>query len=116
MADYPDLEKQLSVLTGYRKEVRIFAEMVGLGPGLRERLKSRGFSDFRYDYKVDDLLIEIQGHGFSHRGSGQQRDWKKCNDAAMLGYRVLYFPADLARKRPDIILETVEECLKFKTR
>lgn len=92
------------------KEYRLFAEHVGPGKGLRQRLKDAGFRDFRYDYKIGTLLIEVQGYGHSHSGKGQQRDWQKNNDAVKLGYRLLYFPAQMVKTRPDIVIEDILEC------
>lgn len=108
---YEDFEKLLEPLNA-KKEVRVFADHVGAGKGLRQRLKESGFKDYRFDYQVQDILIEIQGYGFSHQGKGQQRDWQKNNDAVKLGYRVLYFPADMAKKTPHVIIDEIRECLE----
>lgn len=116
MSKYQDLEeKMMESKLDFQPEYRLFASVVGDGPGVRNRLKESGLSDFRYDYWVKpDLLVEIQGYGFSHQGRGQQRDYKKCNDAVKYGYRVIYFPAELAKKRPDLVTEEIIECLNAK--
>ena len=89
-------------------EHRLFAEHVGTGEGIRKKLDDANLNDFRFDYALPQqrILIEVQGSGHSHsHRSNQQRDWKKCNDAVMLGWSVVYFPAARVSKRPDVIID-----------
>lgn len=93
-------------------EHRPFAEIVGEGPGIRERLKERNWNDFRYDFSLpeDKIFIEIQGFGFGHSSAKQQqRDMKKNNDAVKLGWRVMVFPAETARKYPHVVIDDLLE-------
>lgn len=57
-------------------------------PGLR----------YRWDFKVKDLLIEINGGTWGHMGhssgTGIQRDYDKHNCAVLAGYRPLLFTSD----------------------
>ena len=60
-------------------------------PGLR----------YRWDMKVNDLLIELNGGTWGHMGhssgTGIQRDYDKHNCAVLAGYRPLLFTGDDVR-------------------
>lgn len=53
---------------------------------------------YRWDFKVGDYLIEVQGmiwhKGGHNTGKGLIRDYKKANMAALCRYRTLFFTAD----------------------
>ena len=57
-------------------------------PGLR----------YRWDFKVKDLLIEINGGTWGHMGHSTgksiQRDYTKLNACVLAGYRPLLFTSD----------------------
>ena len=109
---YEKFEELLGEAAKFQSEYRLFARLVGMGPGIRARLKEMNYKDFRYDYLVgDDLLVEIQGSGYSHSGKGQIRDMRKNNDALKQGYRVAVFPASLVKSRPDIVVEDILEMI-----
>jgi hypothetical protein len=89
---------------------RVFAEMVGSGPGLRDRLAKSGYKDWRLDFSFPDkIFIEVQGHGYGHSGKGAIRDWQKHNALVLLGWRGLYFPAFTVQDRPDFVIEILEK-------
>ena len=54
---------------------------------------------FRWDFRINDLLIEVQGgtwiKGGHTTGKGLARDYQKNNLAVLAGWRVLYFDAEM---------------------
>lgn len=96
-------------------EYELFALEVGPGKGLRQRLKDAGWKNYRYDFALPDhrLLIEAQGSGYSHsHRHNQQRDYRKNNDALKLGWRVMYFPANMISRYPQVVLDDILEVIK----
>ena len=121
MSRYDDFETLMETEgLGFEAEYRMFAEAVGgPGEGVRERLEAEGFNDFRFDYVLPDykIAIEVQGSGHSHgHRKNQQRDWKKCNDAARLGWTTIYFPAARVSKHPNVVIEELTEILEGRER
>lgn len=97
----------------FRSQHHVFAEIVGDGKGVRERLKKAGYQNWVVDFTFKKkTYLEIQGHGWGHSGKGAIRDWQKHNALSILGWRGLYFPAFTVEDRPDIVLETLEELWK----
>lgn len=121
MSRYADFETLLETEgLEFEAECRLFAHAVG-GPGLgiRERLEAEGFSDFRFDYVLHEhkIAIEVQGSGHSHgHRKNQQRDWKKCNDAARLGWTTIYFPAARVSKHPHVVVDEISEILEGRAK
>lgn len=79
------------------RELRFAANYVGLGAGVRKRLKDQNLSDWRFDFAWSDykLAVEVEGGVFSGgrhtRGKGFVDDCKKYNSALLLGWRVFRF-------------------------
>lgn len=95
----------------FETQYRFALDVVGHGPGLRERLKKVGLHDWKLDFAFPKTktFVEIQGHGFGHSGRGAVRDYQKHNALMLLGWRGLYYPAFTANDRPDIIIEDLEK-------
>lgn len=76
------------------REYRFAAEHIGLGPGLRARLKAAGFKDWRFDlaWLYECVAVEIEGGGWSGgrhvRGAGFHGDLLKYSAAMELGWSV----------------------------
>lgn len=68
---------------------------------------------FVWDFKVDDILIEIQGgvymtKGGHNTGNGITRDCEKANLATLHGYRTLFFTADMVKSGQAVNM--IEKC------
>lgn len=100
------------------REYRLFAEAVGMGKGLRQRLDAAGMRDFRFDFcfKEEKLLIEVDGGIYSGgrhtRGAGFEDDCTKINQAVLMGYRVLRFGPTAIKS--GVALQCIEAALKTK--
>ena len=83
-----------------RREYRFAADVVGLeGPGIRERLKSAGLKDWRFDFAWTrwKLAFEIEGapgHGRHTTAKGFTGDCEKYAEATLLGWTVYRVPGD----------------------
>ena len=88
------------------REYRFAAHHVGLGPGIRDRLKQAGLRDWHFDVAFPDRKVacEINGgiytKGRHVRPKGYLNDCAKIRDAGKLGWRVLPFPAPLLNTEP----------------
>lgn len=97
------------------REYRLFAELVGTGDGLRQRLKDAGMRDFRFDFAFLDhkLLIEVDGATYSGgrhvTGAGYEADCTKLNQAVLCGWRVLKFTS--ASVKSGVALQCIEAAL-----
>lgn len=81
----------------YQQEFRFAAEHVGLGDGIRSRLKRAGLKDWRFDFLIDSskLAVEVEGivwgegkKGRHQTGSGFEGDLHKYAAAMELGFTV----------------------------
>lgn len=78
-------------------DYRFAAYLVGLGPGVRARLKAAGLRDWRFDFADIDrkIAIECEGGTWSGgrhtRGGGYEGDCEKYNHAQRLGWKVYRF-------------------------
>ena len=69
---------------------------------------------FRWDFRVEDVLIEVQGgiwqKGGHSTGTGITRDCEKANLATINGWRVLLFTGDMVKDGTalDIIRKAME--------
>jgi hypothetical protein len=79
-------------------EHRFAAEIAGgTGKGLRDRLKSCGLKDWRFDLAIPEyrIAVEFDGGGFiagrHNRGMGVISDMHKMNSAVIHGWRVLRY-------------------------
>lgn len=73
--------------------------------------------DWRFDlaWPASKLALEVQGgiwtHGSHVRGAHLLKEWEKLNEAAVLGWRILYCqPKDLCIKETAVL---VKEALKL---
>ena len=100
------------------REYRLFAELVGTGDGLRQRLKDAGMRDFRFDFAFLDhkLLIEVDGATYSGgrhvTGTGYEADCTKLNQAILCGFRVLKFTSTSILS--GVALQCIEAALATK--
>ena len=85
----------------------------------REWLKSKEYSDFRLDFWIDldyyeggGFGAEFQGQGWSHSGSGAQRDMRKNNQYVKMGFHILTFSADMVKKDMEYVAEQIYEAFE----
>lgn len=83
------------------REYRFAARHVGLGPGVRRRLREAGLKDWRFDFAWQGrmLVAAVEGGtwvgGRHTRGTGFEGDCEKHNEAILLGWAVLRFTANM---------------------
>lgn len=88
-------------LPAYEQQYRLAAITVGLGAGVRKRLKDAGLQDWRFDFAWPDrkLLVELNGgtfiNGRHNRGSALKSEYKKWNHAQSEGFNVLIFDSGM---------------------
>ncbi len=102
----------------YRREVRLFAEFVGIGKGLRERLNNACLKDYRFDFEICELnlLVEVQGgvwlpKGGHNTGTGINRDCEKALMAFKHGYTVLPVTKELIKSGK--VVDAIDSVIKF---
>ena len=84
-------------------DYRFAAHLVGLGPGIRARIKAAGLHDWRFDFADVDrkIAIECEGGTWSKgahtRGGGYESDCDKYNHAQRLGWVVYRFTGGMIR-------------------
>ena len=85
------------------REFRFCAHHVGLGKGVKTRLREAGLSDWRLDFAWPDLWlgVEVDGGqwigGGHNTGVGSDRDFQKGHHAARLGWLVYRCNGDLVK-------------------
>jgi len=90
-------------LNGYQTEYRLAANYVGLGKGLRVRLKDAGLQDWRHDFIWLDqkLIVELNGGTFNQgrhtRGAALASEYRKINFAQEQGFNVLIFDSGMVK-------------------
>ena len=73
---------------------------------------------YRWDFKVGDYLVEIQGGTWSRTrtghstGAGIRRDAEKANAAVLAGYKVLFFTSDMVHDGTALHVITEALCSK----
>ena len=91
---------------GWERDYRFAAHHVGLGLGIKARLKNAGLRDWRFDFALPDALTAVELHGGEWvggrhvTGSGFSGDREKMNAALLLGWRVLEFPGKILKQDP----------------
>jgi len=85
-----------------KRQFRFAAEHVGLGKGIRERLKKTGLQDWRFDFLFDEwLAVEVNGgthiNGRHNRGAALTSEYRKINKAHELGFTVIIFDAGMVK-------------------
>lgn len=98
-----DLEETFALLLSttelppYEREYKFAREIVGDGPGIRQRLKDAGLADWRLDFAWPEhkIAVEIEGGVFIRgrhvRGKGFVKDAEKYNALVLDGWRLLRF-------------------------
>jgi len=81
-------------------EATLAYQLTAVGIPFEREVKAIPGRKFSWDFKVDDLLIEIQGgiwmtKGAHNTGVAIIRDCEKMNLAVLHGYRLLSFTADM---------------------
>jgi len=85
------------------REYRFAARSLGLGPGIRERLRRAGLKDWRFDFAWPEhrLAVEVEGGSWSKgrhvRGTGFEEDCEKYNAASFDEWAVLRFTTAMVR-------------------
>ena len=98
-------------------EYRFAAVHVGLGNGVREKLKRAGLKDWRFDVAFPDLktAVALEGGTFVKgrhvRGRGYSGDCAKYNAAQELGWVILRFTTDMLDERGAQCIEQVQRVL-----
>jgi len=100
------------------EQYRWAAAEVGLGPGIRKRLKTAGLRDWILDFAwlaPRRVAVEIQGgtwtQGRHVRGSGYREDCERLNALQSRGWRVFYVTSDMLRDDPAGVVAMVREAL-----
>lgn len=81
-------------IKGWDREYRFAAHYVGLGPGIKARLKQANLKDWRIDFAWPSqrLAVEIEGgihvQGRHSRGAGFREDCLKYDAMMRLGWTV----------------------------
>jgi len=116
-------EKSLALILQAEKidfiqEYRFCAQYVGLGKGVKERLKQARLKDWRFDFAFLNamLAVEVEGGGWvggrHTTGRGFAEDLRKYNAAALLNWFVLR--CDFAMIKDGSILQTIKAQLKIR--
>ena len=85
------------------REYHFAREVVGEGPGIRERFRESPLKDWRFDFAWRDerVAVEVEGgtwvDGRHVRGGGYADDCTKYNWAARLGWTVFRFTGDMVQ-------------------
>lgn len=107
-----NLHLRAAKVPAYEREYRFAAHHVGLGDGIKARLKEAGLKDWRFDFAWPELrlAVEAEGGGWSGgrhtRGKGFAQDMRKYEAAMRLGWNV--YRCDGAMIRKGQALKTIE--------
>lgn len=112
------LDSQLKALrlADYEREYRFAAHHVGMGNGVRERLKAAGLKDNRFDFAWPNQMfaVEVEGGGWTGgrhtRGKGFADDLRKYHNAQKLGWTI--YRCDGALIRNGDAVQLIEDMLK----
>jgi very-short-patch-repair endonuclease len=91
------------------REYRFAAEHVGMGKGVRDRLRAADLKDWRFDFAWPDerLAVEVEGGQWSGgrhtRGKGFTEDILKYDRAMRLGWTVYRTEAGLIKSNEAVV-------------
>ena len=94
----------------YTREYRFGANHVGLGPGVKQRLKDAWARDYRFDFCFHDQLVAVEVHGGEWSGGrhvnplGFMNDRRKMNQAIRMGWKVLEFTGTMLKDEPELCM------------
>lgn len=106
-------------IEGFLREFRFAADVVGTGPGLRQRLKNAGLKDWRFDFAdpARKIAVEIEGGNWSGgrhtRGKGFEEDCIKYGEAMKLGWTVYRCTGGMVKSGEAI--DTLKQLMAIKT-
>ena len=99
-------------------EYRFAAAHVGLGPGIRKRLKAAGLRDWQFDFcwfEPNLVALELDGgtwtKGRHTRGAGYRGDCEKLNAATSLGWLCYRVTTDMLDDDPAGVVAMVREAI-----
>jgi len=90
-------------LPHYEREYRFAAHHVGLGKGIRQRLKDADMQDWRYDFFFPDskLAVEINGgnwvQGRHTRADALQSEYRKEYASDVCGHVLIKFDGEMVK-------------------
>ena len=99
------------------REYRFAAEHVGIGSGIRNRLREARLHDWRFDFCwiEQKVAVEVDGGVYAKgrhvRGKGYELDCAKRNAATVMGFRVLNFTGGMLRRDPAKCMGQVKRLL-----
>lgn len=103
---------QIPIIREYKPFEVDYVAAHGNTKGIREWMKKNNLNNFALDFAIPSvkMYVEIQGSGgFSHRGAGAVRDYKKNNQLVKAGWRGLVFPALEVKPNAQYICEEIED-------
>lgn len=93
------ITKKQDLCSDLEVEYRFSAHHVGLGKGIRDRLRSSNLKDWRFDWAFPNAKIAIEYEGLMSKKSGHTTiigytsDCEKYNAAQILGWKVFRYTA-----------------------
>jgi hypothetical protein len=116
--DFRNYAKMMAprLLDGIESEYRFCGVLVGLGDGVRARLKKAGLQDWRFDFAWPEKKVAVEIDGGQHAYAGGRHntdgDRLKINTATVMGWRVLRFSITALHDDPIGCIKKVKELLK----
>ncbi len=107
------------------REYRFASIHVGLGVGIRERLREGGLKDWRFDFAWPELMLAVEVEGITsfgrnkngsmrlgrhQTGKGMEEDLRKYDKAINLGWNV--YRCSGAMIKDGVAFNTIEKLIK----